>query len=88
MIAGARLLFALEQFGAQSHGVPPSLTAMILGSEARGLSPLWTGSDITPISVPMLGSVDSLNLSATAAILFYEALRQRKTAVPRRCERG
>ena len=33
MIAGARLLFALEQFGAQSHGVPPSLTAMILGSD-------------------------------------------------------
>lgn len=66
--------------------VAPS--AMILGSEARGLSPLWTGSDITPISVPMLGSVDSLNLSSTAAILFYEALRQRRTAVPRRCERG
>lgn len=66
--------------------VAPS--AMILGSEALGLSPLWTGSDIIPISVPMLGSVDSLNLSATAAILFYEALRQRKTAVPRRCKRG
>lgn len=66
--------------------VAPS--AMILGSEAQGLSSLWTGSDITPISVPMLGSVDSLNLSATAAILFYEALRQRKNAVPRRSQRG
>ncbi|MBC7851922.1 MAG: RNA methyltransferase [Pirellulaceae bacterium] len=62
--------------------------AVSLGSEARGLSPLWTGSDITPISLPMLGSVDSLNLSATAAILFYEALRQRKNAVPRHSKRG
>lgn len=66
--------------------VPPCV--IILGSEAGGLSPLWTSSDITPISLPMLGSVDSLNLSATAAILFYEALRQRKAAAPSRSERG
>ena len=62
--------------------------AIVLGSEARGLSPLWTASDITPISLPMLGSVDSLNLSATAAVLFYEALRQRNAAVPSRPNRG
>lgn len=62
--------------------------AIVLGSEARGISPLWTGSDITPISLPMLGSVDSLNLSATAAILFYESLRQRKAAVPHGPVRG
>ncbi|MGI8981379.1 MAG: TrmH family RNA methyltransferase [Pirellulaceae bacterium] len=66
--------------------VAPS--AIILGSEARGLSTLWTGRDITAISLPMLGSVDSLNLSATAAILLYESLRQRNTAAPRRSERG
>jgi RNA methyltransferase, TrmH family len=62
--------------------------AIVLGSEARGLSPLWTANDITPISLPMLGSVDSLNLSATAAVLFYEALRQRKVAVPSSPNRG
>jgi RNA methyltransferase, TrmH family len=62
--------------------------AIVLGSEARGLSPLWTANDITPISLPMLGSVDSLNLSATAAVLFYEALRQRKAATPSRLKRG
>ncbi len=62
--------------------------AIVFGSEARGLSPLWTGSEITPISLPMLGSVDSLNLSATAAILCYEALRQRKMAAPRLPARG
>lgn len=61
--------------------------AIVLGSEAHGLSSLWSGSDIVPLSLPMLGSVDSLNLSVTAAILFYEALRQR-TAAPQRADRG
>jgi TrmH family RNA methyltransferase len=51
--------------------------AMILGSEASGLTEAWQAPDITPIQLPMLGAADSLNLSATAAILFYEALRQR-----------
>lgn len=52
--------------------------AIILGSEAHGLSANWRGSDITAIRLPMVGSIDSLNLSATAAVLFYEALRQRQ----------
>jgi len=51
--------------------------ALALGSEAHGLSQEWHAPDITPIRVPLLGTVDSLNLSATAAILFYESLRQR-----------
>lgn len=51
--------------------------AIVLGSEAAGLTPLWQAPDITPIRLPLLGRVDSLNLSATAAVLFYEALRQR-----------
>jgi TrmH family RNA methyltransferase len=53
-------------------------TAILLGSEAHGLSELWRAEDITPIRLPLLGRVDSLNLSATAAVLFYEALRQRQ----------
>jgi TrmH family RNA methyltransferase len=52
-------------------------TAILLGSEASGLSAAWQGTDVTAICLPMHGSVDSLNLSATAAVLFYEALRQR-----------
>lgn len=55
-------------------------TAIVLGSEAHGLENHWLGPDITPISLPMLGRVDSLNLSAAAAVLFYEALRQRRRA--------
>jgi TrmH family RNA methyltransferase len=53
--------------------------AIALGSEARGLSARWRGDNIKSIRLPLLGSVDSLNLSATAAVLFYEALRQRRS---------
>jgi TrmH family RNA methyltransferase len=53
-------------------------TAIALGSEAHGLSAVWHAAEINPIRVPLVGSVDSLNLSATAAVLFYEALRQRR----------
>jgi TrmH family RNA methyltransferase len=52
-------------------------TAIVLGSEAEGLSTVWTGANVTPIKLPMRGAADSLNISAAAAILFYEALRQR-----------
>lgn len=52
-------------------------TAIVLGSEATGLSLAWTGDDIRAVRLPMLGVADSLNVSVTAAVLFYEALRQR-----------
>ncbi|MGE3779283.1 MAG: RNA methyltransferase [Pirellulaceae bacterium] len=53
-------------------------TAIILGSEAHGLSPQWNSPEVIGIRLPMLGAADSLNVSATAAVLFYEALRQRQ----------
>jgi TrmH family RNA methyltransferase len=52
-------------------------TAIALGSEATGLSEAWQGEDVIAVRLPMLGSADSLNVSATAAVLFYAALRQR-----------
>ncbi|MBC8353434.1 MAG: RNA methyltransferase [Planctomycetes bacterium] len=52
-------------------------SAVVLGSEAEGLSSVWRGEGIIPISLPMRGIGDSLNVSVTAAILFYEAIRQR-----------
>lgn len=55
-------------------------TAIVLGSEAAGLPEVWRASDIMPVRLPMLGAADSLNVSATAAVLFYEALRQRRVA--------
>ncbi|HRX81407.1 MAG TPA: RNA methyltransferase [Pirellulaceae bacterium] len=51
--------------------------AIVLGSEADGLSDAWEGNDITAVLLPMRGVGDSLNVSVTAAVLFYEALRQR-----------
>lgn len=52
--------------------------AIVLGSEAHGLSSVW--SDVPAIRIPMSGIVDSLNVSVTAAVLFYEARRQRSQA--------
>lgn len=52
-------------------------TALVLGCEATGLSEHWNGEAITPVRLPMHGIADSLNVSATAAVLCYEALRQR-----------
>lgn len=52
--------------------------AMVFGSEAEGLTPTWRKVNVTQASVPMRGRADSLNVATTAALFFYEALRQRK----------
>lgn len=52
-------------------------SALVLGSESQGLTDTWSGGGIVGIRLPMLGVADSLNVSATAAVLFYEARRQR-----------
>ncbi len=52
-------------------------SAIVLGSESQGLSNTWQGAGITAVALPMKGIVDSLNVSVTAAVLCYEALRQR-----------
>ena len=54
--------------------------AIVVGAEVAGLSDAWSGPGVTPISIPMLGLADSLNVSASAAVLFYEARRQRRAA--------
>jgi len=51
--------------------------AIALGSETDGLSEQWAGAGIESVSLPMLGIADSLNVSVTAAVLMYEARRQR-----------
>ncbi len=52
--------------------------AIVLGSEAEGLGQAWRDEDIRGVRLPMRGAADSLNISATAAVLFFEALRQRE----------
>lgn len=51
--------------------------ALVLGAEADGLTDAWQGDDIESIGLSMHGVADSLNVSVTAAILAYEARRQR-----------
>ncbi len=52
-------------------------TAIVLGSEEAGLSNFWIVNADEKVNIPMLGKADSLNVSATAAVLTYEALRQK-----------
>lgn len=52
-------------------------SAIVLGTEASGLSDFWTENSDVLIKIPMNGKVDSLNVSNAAAICVYEALRQR-----------
>ena len=54
-------------------------TAIVMGTEATGLTDIWRKAADAHIRIPMLGITDSLNVSVSAAILLYEAVRQRNT---------
>jgi 23S rRNA (guanosine2251-2'-O)-methyltransferase len=51
--------------------------AIVLGSEGKGISPLLKSKCDFVASIPLAGPVNSLNVSAAAAIMLYEAVRQR-----------
>lgn len=55
-----------------------SPTAIVMGTEDTGLSELWREAATAHIRIPMLGRLDSLNVSVSCAILLFEALRQRQ----------
>ena len=52
-------------------------TAIVVGTEATGLTDGWRKAADGHIRIPMLGELDSLNASVSAAILLFEAVRQR-----------
>lgn len=52
--------------------------ALLFGSEAYGLSPMWLQAAHAHAIIPMFGEVNSLNVSVSAGIFIYEALRQRQ----------
>jgi TrmH family RNA methyltransferase len=58
--------------------------AIVLGNEATGLSDAWRSPDVEAIRLPMTGIADSLNVSAAAAVLLYEAWRQRHAGTANR----
>ncbi len=51
--------------------------AIVLGRKANGLGDEWRRAEVQSISIPMQGRVDSLNVSTSAAVLLFEAVRQR-----------
>ena len=52
-------------------------TALVVGTEATGLTELWRTESKKNIIIPMQGEIDSMNVSVAAAILLFEAKRQR-----------
>ena len=71
-------------FGAAAEGTVPlygadfkNASAIVIGSEGDGMTRLVRESCDFLVSIPMKGRISSLNASAAAAILLYEALRQR-----------
>lgn len=52
-------------------------TALVVGTEATGLTQEWSNAATQNIIIPMQGEIDSMNVSVAAAILIFEAKRQR-----------
>ena len=52
-------------------------TALVVGTEATGLTQPWRDEATQNIIIPMQGEIDSMNVSVAAAILLFEAKRQR-----------
>ena len=75
---GIRILTAQLQDSHLYYDTPMTGgTAIVVGSEAAGLSNIWREAADAHIRIPMLGEMDSLNASVSAAILLFEAVRQR-----------
>ena len=75
---GIRILTAQLQDSSPYYDVDMRTgTALVMGTEATGLTPVWRAAADAHILIPMLGRLDSLNVSVSAAILLYEAVRQR-----------
>ena len=66
--AGARSMWDTDLFGG---------AAIVLGAEGKGLRPLVRRTCDALVSIPLTGQVESLNVSVAAAVLLYEARRQR-----------
>jgi TrmH family RNA methyltransferase len=54
-----------------------SPTALVFGTESTGVSDFWLTNASQKIKIPMMGKIDSMNVSNSASILLYEVVRQR-----------
>ncbi|OIQ29659.1 MAG: rRNA methyltransferase [Bacteroidetes bacterium MedPE-SWsnd-G2] len=68
-------LQASSRYDLQDYTGP---SAIVVGTEATGLSQEWRDHSTQNIIIPMLGVIDSMNVSVAAGILMYEAKRQRQ----------
>ena len=79
--AGLALVAATPDDGVPLTGADlTGPVALAVGSESTGLPPDWLARADVRVRIPMFGRVDSLNVSASAAIMMYEAVRQRLAA--------
>ena len=73
-IIGADMDGTVDYFDADLAGA----TVLVVGSEGRGISRLVRESCDILVRIPMLGKINSLNVSVAGAVLMYESLRQRQ----------
>ncbi|WP_262892614.1 TrmH family RNA methyltransferase [Hymenobacter qilianensis] len=85
----AEVVAWLRQHGIRSYATTPAATglytnmnfsgpsAIVMGTEATGLSDEWLAAADAQIKIPMAGYIDSLNVSTCTAIMTFEAVRQR-----------
>lgn len=77
--SGIRVYAASEKATAEYTDVDLTIpTAFILGSEEDGVSPEYLKLCDEQLRIPLLGNIDSLNVSVANGIMLYEALRQRR----------
>ena len=86
----SRLIESLQAEGVWVYGLDPQATkpytaldlrggiALVLGGEGRGIRPGVLGHCDERVSIPMGGQIASLNVSAAAAAVLFEAVRQRR----------
>lgn len=78
--AGLRILTAQLQDSELYYDTDMTCgTALVFGTEDKGLTDFWRERSDAKIRIPMAGLMDSLNVSVSAAILCFEAVRQRNT---------
>ncbi len=76
--SGLKIVAATEKEGVLYHKAAlDSPAALIMGSENQGISPALLSLSDIKIRIPVLGKINSLNVSASAAVLIYEFVRQR-----------
>ena len=78
-VAGAHMTDAVELWQADLTGG----LAVVMGSEGKGIPPLVAKNCDIMVKIPMFGNINSLNVSASAAVIIYEAVHQRRKTLPK-----